>query len=111
MRALTSRSIAAPLGSALLAAALFLVGCGTHSLNPIAPSETTSNLEWGVQGTPELYRAVDAQEAGSPMLLGLRGVIGTSAGLDAAGRGVVRVLVDRADVGGLPVRVNGLAGN
>ena len=42
------------------------------------------------------------------MLLGLRGVVGTSAGLDGAGKGVVRVLVDRADVSGLPVRVNGL---
>lgn len=104
----TNRLLATVLGSALIAGAVFLAGCGSNSLNPIAPSETTSNLEWGIQGTPALYRAVDAQEAISPMLLSRRDVVGTSAGLDAAGKGVVRVYVESAQVSGLPERVNGM---
>ena len=108
MTARMKRTLAAWLGSALLVGAVTLVGCGTHSLNPIAPAESTSNIERGIQGTPALYHAIDAQEAISPLLLSRRDVIGTSAGLDAAGKGVVRVYVDHAGVSGLPDRVNGM---
>ncbi len=105
----TNRLLAVWLGAGLVGGALFLAGCGSHSLNPTAPSsETAGSLEWGIKGTPALYRAVDAQEAVSPILLSRRDVVGTSAGLDAAGKGIVRVYVERADVSGLPERVNGM---
>lgn len=91
-----------------LALVVALAGCSSRSMNPTAPPEAVPDSQTGIRGTPALYRAIDAQERSAPMLLGLAGVVGTSAGLDAAGRGVVRVLVESAQVGGLPRQVNGL---
>jgi hypothetical protein len=98
-----------PLLATSLVLAIALTGCGARSFNPIAPADdSATDVKGGIQGTRALNQAIDAQEQVSSMLLSLRGVVGTSAGLDAAGRGTVRVMVERADVTGVPANVNGL---
>lgn len=95
--------------AAVLGLAIALSGCGPQSFNPIAPGgDSAADLKSSVEGSRALNQAIDAQEAVSPMLLALHGVVGTSAGLDAAGKGTVRVLIERADVTGVPASVNGL---
>jgi len=93
---------------ALVAIALFAAGCGGRATGPTTPMDSASSLIDGFRGTPALHRAIDAQEQATPMLLGIPGVVGTSAGLDASGHGVVRVLLERGDVPGIPATVNGL---
>jgi len=102
---MTSRASRHLLSVLAVLLAVFAAGCGTSSVHPTAPAAVATE---GFRGTPALHRAIDAQEQSSAMLLELPGVVGTSAGLDAAGRGIVRVLVARADVGGVPATVNGL---
>lgn len=94
--------------AACLLGALASSGCSSRSMNPTAPPEATPDSQTGIRGTPELNRAIEAQERSAPMLLGLPGVVGTSAGIDPAGQGVVRVFVENVDVTGMPREVNGL---
>jgi len=101
---MTSRITRLPLAVLALSLAVFAAGCGSSG-NPIAPDRTGSA---GFRGTPALHRAIDAQEQASATLFALPGVVGTGAGLDAAGHGVVRVMVERSDVAGVPASINGL---
>jgi hypothetical protein len=56
----------------------------------------------GRDGPAEIEKAIAAQNRHTPRLMSIPGVVGTAVGLNADGKAVVRVLLRRPDVKGLP---------
>lgn len=59
-------------------------------------------------GPPGLERAIAVQEAHNRELLGKSGVVGTAVGLTADGTPAIKIFTERAEVGGLPVSLDGV---
>ncbi len=56
---------------------------------------------------PGLARAIQVQDAHTPSLLSIPGVVGTGIGLNAAGKPVIKIFTTRAGIPDLPVNLEG----
>ena len=84
-------------------AALSLAFWSACADQPVGPSTPPSiNAQVGRAGPEEIERAIAAQNRHTPRLMAIPGVVGTAVGLNADGKAVVRVLLSRPDVAGLP---------
>src|SRR5690349_24033636 len=68
-----------------------------HLTGPASPPQILSPIQ-----APDLRVAINAQERHTDDLLRIPGVVGTAVGLMRNGRPGVKVLVERADVAGVP---------
>ena len=90
-------------GTARALAALSLVVWSACADQPVGPSTPPAiNAQVGRAGPEEIERAIAAQNRHTPRLMSIPGVVGTAVGLNAEGKAVVRVLLSRPDVAGLP---------
>ncbi|MGH7573157.1 MAG: PKD domain-containing protein [Gemmatimonadota bacterium] len=106
MKSKSSHTPGAKLGAlavAALAIALWL-SCTGETQSPSAPEPAGSLALSG--GTPDLARAIAAQERITPRLMAIPGIVGTAVGLNPAGRPVVKVFAAHAGVSGIPDRVD-----
>src|SRR5436190_5616946 len=97
------------LASALLIAAV--AGCSKQSSMMTAPdTSTTTSVSSLKVGAPELKAAFAAQEANTPGLLRIEGVVGTATTLDDHGRPAILVLSEHAlGAGRLPAAIGSYA--
>lgn len=115
---MSPRFVRHPIGifTTLIAAFLFVLGCGTHSKPPTAPLQSSLAtsprsdplLLVGGGATDPLELAIQVQEKYSSLLMALPGVVGTGATIDDSNRGVVDVLVMNPGLPGIPTLLDGL---
>jgi hypothetical protein len=85
-----------------------IAGCGRSGSLVTGPEDNASSLV-GLHATAaELHTAMRIQEAHTPELLRMPGVVGTAITADATGRPAVLVLTESAMAGRLPVQLDGL---
>lgn len=102
-------------GIAASLAMLLVVSCNNPEINATAPDPQSINgqslgkvsASGPSMSAAALDRVVAAQNRHTPHLLEISGVVGTGAGLDAAGNPAVLVLVERAGMTGVPSQVDG----
>jgi hypothetical protein len=111
MKRSLSRSLPALLALALFAVLIAaLAGCGQQSSLVTAPdtSPATSSVATLKVGAPELNAAFRAQEASTPGLMRIAGVVGTATTADDQGRPAILVLTEASlGAGRLPAVING----
>lgn len=102
--------------SASFAVAMFiavLAGCGRNEQPSTAPAASGAEASLPARAIPEnapgILAARAAQDAATPELLALEGVIGTGTSADAAGRPVIVVYTERPGVAGIPREIGGYA--
>jgi hypothetical protein len=79
---------------------VFWSACADQPVGPSIPP--SMEVQVGRAGPDEIERAIAAQNRHTPRLMSIPGVVGTAVGLNADGKAVVRVLLSRPDVAGLP---------
>src|ERR1041384_4021851 len=80
--------------------------CIDRTVAPTAPS-TPAQLERPTAG-PDLRVALVAQERHTDSLMKIPGVVGTAVGLLADGRPGIQLLLERENIPGLPVTLDGV---
>jgi hypothetical protein len=79
----------------LIAALFMLINSGTFAAPPVS-------------GPPGLERAKQVQEANTPGLMALPGVVGTAVSVDNDGNPVIRVFTERGNVAGIPANLQNI---
>ena len=90
------------MGVVLLASALLWVSCSEKQPASTRPEQAVA-LSAG-----ELGRVMAVQNRHTDRLLEIDGVVGTATGLSAAGKPVVKILLEREGVAGIPSTVDGI---
>jgi hypothetical protein len=89
----------------LVAGTTLWSGCSDSDQGPFSP---TPSQQAGRAGPPDIAAAIAAQERHTPALMRIPGVVGTAVGLNPAGQAVVRALLTRPDIAGIPDAVDGI---
>ena len=87
----------------LLASALFWVSCSEKQPASTGPEQAVA------LSASDLGRVVAVQNRHTDQLMAIDGVVGTAAGLSAAGKPVVKVYAEREGVAGIPSTVDGIS--